>query len=143
MVVARRHSVVVIVCSLALSCCVRQDSSPVGQQNSVPSIGILDDARLAEAKLTWRNQTGLDSSTAVWQQRIESACSEGVWDTQVAVRLADDFLTIDSEGLGWSEIDIETAAKGAANTIWVFALQSCHSEFPGEAVETGPPFKGS
>ncbi len=100
----------------------------------------LTDEEVRPRIVDWVNQTGLVRDDAeVWRARLGEACSQGVWDEDVAARLAD--LYVDQ--------DIAVAMKGvedgpelrdrAAQALWIMAVQVCADDFPAGEIEEGPP----
>ncbi|MCP3934325.1 MAG: hypothetical protein GY708_03015 [Actinomycetia bacterium] len=106
----------------------------------VPDRAPIDTSQLPAAIPTWVNQLGLNQSDPeVWSDRLEQACVQSVWDHEVAIRLAAEFIEQDltesvrAPGLG------EPTDREGAQALWLMAAQVCRDSFPPEAIETGPP----
>ena len=98
------------------------------------------DEELRPTVVTWVNQTGLvRDDAAVWRVRLGEACTQGVWDDDVAARLADLYvdqdLVVAMEGV---EDGPELRAR-AAQALWIMAVQVCGDDFPEGEIEEGPP----
>ncbi len=98
------------------------------------------DEELRPTVVTWVNQTGLvRDDAAVWRVRLGEACTQGVWDEDVAARLADLYvdqdLVVAMEGV---EDGPELRAR-AAQALWIMAVQVCGDDFPEGEIEEGPP----
>ncbi len=91
---------------------------------------------------TWINQLGLvQDDPIIWHTRLVEACTEGVWDPEVALSLADRYMSEDAS----LTADPDASSKGptteeAANALWTMAVQSCRERFPEAALKEGPPF---
>ncbi len=88
---------------------------------------------------TWVNQTGLGQlDPAVWAERLDRACAEGVWDDDVAYRLADEFI---AEDLPLSIQDGAAAPPTgkAAQALWLMAVDYCRADFPAGEIDDGMP----
>lgn len=94
---------------------------------------------LNEAVVIWANQLGLiQPDHEVWATRLKRACDEGVWDDEVAVRLATEFIEEDlplSRRGGGSPPD---PGEGAV-ALWLSAANACRDRFPPGEVDDGPP----
>jgi len=100
--------------------------------------------QFASAAATWINQLGLaQTDDTVWSRRLGMACTEGVWNPDVALRLAQQFidedlaLSVRAAGRGKP-----TAAEGA-KSLWIMAAQVCPEAFPDGAIAAGPSSTGS
>lgn len=99
-----------------------------------------DDGELKVVAQNWVNSLGLTQpDPEVWRERLGIACAEGVWDRDVARRLAAEFI---DEDLPLSrrvpDLGDPTADEGAI-ALWIMAAQVCREAFPPGAIETGPP----
>lgn len=89
---------------------------------------------------TWVNRLGLiQTDPDVWRNRLTDACTEGVWDPDVALELADQYLTDDRETFAGSDDATMPATEEAANALWTMAAQVCRDSFPTGAIDAGPP----
>ena len=90
----------------------------------------------------WVNMVGLAQfHPVVWRDRFDRMCREGVWDPDVAVALASEFIATD--------LDAGTSVRGAglgppsqqdgAFALWSMAVNTCPDRFPDGAIEQGPP----
>lgn len=102
----------------------------------------ISDDQLIPQIATWVNQLGLvQTDTVVWRQRLQRACIEGVWDDEIATRLAEEFiaedlpLSVRSEDLG------PPLVGDAAQALWTMAVNVCRNSFPEGEIEQGPPFR--
>ena len=98
------------------------------------------DEELRPAVVTWVNSTGLvEDDASIWRQRLTEACDQGVWDDDVAERLADRYvdedLAVAMEGVS----DGEELRGMAAQAIWIMAVQVCGDAYPEGEIEDGPP----
>jgi hypothetical protein len=98
------------------------------------------DEQLIQQSGTWVNSLGLaQTDPGTWRTRLERACSEGVWDREVAMELATQFIEEDvavsvrAEGLGMPSVE------DGARALWTMAVNVCRDAFPVGAVEDGPP----
>ena len=89
--------------------------------------------------LDWVNQTGLGQvDPIVWTRRLDRACAEGVWQDDVARRLANEFiaedlpLTLRDEG---AVPNIDEAAQA----LWIMAVNYCRADFPAGDIAEGAP----
>ena len=113
-----------------------------GDQNEPASSEIeITDDRLAAESLLWVNQVGLaQHDPAVWRPRLLRACLEGVWEDEVAMRLAAEFIEEDlvvsvrAEGLG------PPSVESGAQALWIMAVNFCRDSFPEGEIEDGPIF---
>lgn len=91
---------------------------------------------------TWVNQLGLNQTDPTeWRDRLTEACTEGVWDSDVAYELADQYLVEDRDTFaGGDDVALPTTAE-AADTLWTMAMQVCRESFPAGTIDAGPPSK--
>ena len=95
---------------------------------------IVGQSALDGAIATWVNQTGIPQmDRELWTARLDRACAEGVWNDEVAYRLAAEFVVADV-GDG-----VAPAAGEAAPALWLMAVNYCRDQFPAGEVEDGPP----
>ncbi len=101
----------------------------------------ISDEQLIPQISTWVNLVGLaQPDPVVWRGRLERACTEGVWDRQVASQLAEEFIDEDlalsvlAPGLG------PPSVESGAQAIWTMAVNVCRDAFPAGEIEKGPPF---
>lgn len=112
-----------------------------GCGDSTPELE-LDDEQLIQQIGTWTNQMGLlQTDPDVWRQRLARACDEGVWDPEVAVTLAEEFIDEDMPLSVRAGGDTPWAGDGA-QALWVMAVNTCRDAFPDGEIEKGPPFFG-
>lgn len=98
------------------------------------------DEKLGPVVVTWVNQTGLvEDDAAVWRQRLTEACDQGVWDDDVAERLADRYVDEDLGVAMEGVSDGEELRDRAAQALWIMAVQVCRNAFPAGEIEEGPP----
>ena len=103
----------------------------------------LTDRQLDSAIGTWSNQLGLlQESPAVWERRIDEACTKGVWRKNVVVELATRYVDEDA-GLSIGSADTDPVSiERAADALWIITIQVCRELFPPDAIDQGPPFLG-
>jgi hypothetical protein len=90
--------------------------------------------------VTWVNQTGLvRADTGVWRVRLGEACAQGVWNDDVALRLADLYVARDVELAMEGVEDGPKLRERAAEALWIMAVQVCGDDFPEGEIEEGPP----
>lgn len=98
------------------------------------------DEELRPVVLTWVNQTGLvRNDTGVWRVRLGEACAQGVWEEDVAVRLADLYVDQDVELAMEGVEDGPELRNRAAEALWIMSVQVCGDDFPEGEIEEGPP----
>ncbi len=108
---------------------------------SSTSLVEIDESKVALATTMWLNQVGLDQTdVTIWTERLRQACTQGVWDDDVALALAKQFVDQD-QALSLRDPSLgEATATEAATSLWIMAVQACRDEFPPGAIEGGPPF---
>ncbi len=96
------------------------------------------DEEFEQHALTWVNTLGLAQTDAgVWRGRLATACVEGVWEPEVARRLAAEYIAEDlavsirAEGTGAPDV------HDAAQALWIMAIQVCRDSFPPGASPPG------
>lgn len=98
------------------------------------------DEELRPAVVTWVNGTGLvEDDPAVWRQRLTEACDQGVWEDDVAERLADRYVDEDLDVAMEGVSDGRELRERAAQTLWIMSVQVCGDEFPEGEIDEGPP----
>ena len=98
------------------------------------------DEELGPAVVTWVNQTFLvEDDIDLWRQRLTEACDQGVWDDEVAERLADRYVDDDLDAAMEGVSDSEELRGRAAQALWIMAVQVCRDDFPEGEIEEGPP----
>lgn len=98
------------------------------------------DEELRPVVVTWVNQTGLVRDDAgVWRGRLGEACAQGVWDEDVAARLADLYVDQDIAVAMEGVEDGPELRDRAAQALWIMAVQVCGGDFPEGEIEEGPP----
>ena len=98
------------------------------------------DEVLRPAVVTWVNGTGLvEDDPAVWRQRLTAACDQGVWEDDVAERLADRYVDEDLDVAMESVSDGPELRERAAQTLWIMSVQVCGDGFPEGEIDEGPP----
>lgn len=94
----------------------------------------------------WVNQLSLNQlDPAVWRNRFDRMCGEGVWNPDVALALSGEFIDTDlnagasvrSENIG------PPLAEDGAVALWLMAVNTCRDRFPQGAIEQGPPTFGT
>ncbi len=101
-------------------------------------IEITDD-ELAIQIPNWPNQIGLgQTDVQVWRHRLQRSCAEGVWDHDVAERLAAEFIEEDLPLSLRGDDSVPDVVIGA-QALWLMARNACGELFPPEAIEQGPP----
>lgn len=107
------------------------------------SSGVLADVNDEEIESvagTWVNQLGLmQTDPNLWRDRLADACTEGVWDPDVAFELADRYVTEDRETFAGGDDAALPAPAEAADTLWTMAVQVCRDSFPAGTIDAGPP----
>ena len=110
-----------------------------GCGDSTPELEF-DEEQLVQEIQTWPNFVGLlQTDPDVWRQRLVRACTEGVWETEVAVALAEEFIGEDmvvSVRAGGDTPPVEMGAQA----LWLMAVNVCRDSFPDGEIEEGPPF---
>ncbi|MBT8213422.1 MAG: hypothetical protein KJN71_09775 [Acidimicrobiia bacterium] len=96
---------------------------------------------LENAKAAWINTLGIDQpSPVIWQQRVDRACVDGVWNDEVLFGLSAEFFEADIEaGLSRAAGGSTPTATDAADALWLIAVQLCRDRFPDDSIELGPP----
>lgn len=98
------------------------------------------DEELRPVVLTWVNGTGLVRDDAgVWRVRLGEACGQGVWQEDVAVRLADLYVGRDIAVAMEGVEDGPELRERAAQALWIMAVQVCGDDFPEGEIDEGPP----
>lgn len=98
----------------------------------------VSDRKIESVAGTWVNQVGLSQTDpTMWRERLTEACTEGVWDPEVASELADRYVTEDRTAFAGG--DDVPATGDAAGALWTMAVQVCRDSFPAGAVHAGPP----
>ena len=98
------------------------------------------DEELRPVLLTWVNSTGLARDDAgAWRVRLGEACAQGVWDEDVAVRLADLYVDRDIDLAMEGVEDGPELRQRAAQALWIMTVQVCGDDFPDGEIEEGPP----
>ena len=100
-------------------------------EGSPISIDINIDQDLLKDKVTtWVQDFGTEQTDpAVWEDRLERACGEGVWDLSVAKDLAAEFVTEDLRDVaGGGELD-PSVAEEAAESLQEMARNACPEKF--------------
>ncbi len=98
------------------------------------------DEQLRPAVVTWVNTTGLVEDDAdLWRQRLAEACDQGVWDDDIAGRLADRYVDEDLDVAMEGVTEGEELRHRAAQALWIMAVQVCGDDFPEGEIEEGPP----
>ena len=106
-----------------------------------------DPVRLTQTEraevLTWEEATdSTQVDEVVWRSRYDEMCGQGVWQPEVGLRLADEYLAQDIAA-GFAEDDgspgYETARYGAY-ALWLMAAETCPDTFPIDVLVAGPPF---
>ncbi len=89
---------------------------------------------------TWLNQIGLAQfDPDLWTARLDLACEEGVWDDEVAGRLAAGFV-LEDESVSVRSSDAGPVDQdAAAQALWIMAVNHCRGLFPEGEIEQGPP----
>ena len=111
----------VLLCLLVVAC---GEDSPI-------SIDIDIDRDLLEDKVTsWVKDFGTEQTDPeVWEERLDRACGEGVWDLSVARDLAVEFVTEDLRGAAAGEGLDSAAATEAAEALQEMARDACPEKF--------------
>jgi len=92
------------------------------------------------ATQTWINQLGLvETDPVIWTQRLQRACTAGVWNDDVGLALASEFIAADLDKSARSPSAAEPTAAEGANSLWIMAAQVCPDEFPPGEFAAGPP----
>lgn len=138
---SRRVAVVGVVFLLLLSACTTGRDASVDM--NLPRVEIeMGDEELRSVYSTWINQLGLVQDNAgVWRVRLSDACTQGVWNPDVALDLAQRYLDEDqplsAAPQGGSE---SPSVEEAAGALWLMAAQTCRDRFPEAVLQEGPPF---
>jgi hypothetical protein len=110
-----------------------------GCGDSTPEIDVSDEQLTLQAG-TWVNNLGLlQTDPDVWRQRLVRACTEGVWEPEVAVELGEEFIDEDMVLSVRAGGDTPRAEEGA-QALWLIAVNVCRDSFPDGEIEKGPPF---
>ncbi|HVR33206.1 MAG TPA: hypothetical protein VMS74_10930, partial [Acidimicrobiia bacterium] len=89
---------------------------------------------------TWVNQLGLvQTDPNEWRDRLTDACTDGVWNPDVALDLADQYLAEDREAFAGGDDAALPATTEAATALWTMAAHVCRDSFPAGAIDAGPP----
>lgn len=100
----------------------------------------VSDDEIESVAVTWVNQLGLTQTDSnVWRDRLTAACTEGVWDPDVAFELADQYLVEDRETFAGVDDAAPPTTAEAADTLWTMAVQVCRDAFPPGTIDAGPP----
>jgi hypothetical protein len=100
----------------------------------------LTDEQITPVAATWVNQTGLfRDEPGVWRVRLTEACTQRVWDDDVAVRLAERYVTDDMDFAMEGVEDGRELRDRASQALWIMAVQVCGDSFPEGEIEEGPP----
>ena len=100
----------------------------------------LTDEELRPTVANWVNMTGLNQDdTSVWRTRLTEACADGVWDDDVAHRLAEKYVSEDLDLALEGVQDSEVLRDDAAQALWLMARQVCPDDFPEGEIDDGPP----
>jgi len=109
-----------------------------GGNPSGSQIEITDD-ELAIQIPNWPNFIGLGQiDPDVWRQRLQRSCAEGVWDHEVAERLAAEFIQEDLPLSVRGDDSVPETVAGA-QALWLMARNSCGELVPPGTIEKGPP----
>lgn len=107
---------------------------------SEPSKIEIADEQLIPQISTWVNNLGLaQTDPVVWRQRLERACTEGVWEREVARRLAQEFINEDQVVSVRAEGLDPPSVEDGAQSLWIMAVNVCRDLFPNGEIEDGPP----
>jgi len=110
-----------------------------GCGDSTPELEI-NEEQLVQQIPNWPNSVGLlQTDLDVWRQRLVRACTEGVWETEVAVALAGEFIDEDMVLSVRAGGDTPSVEMGAS-ALWLMAVNVCRDSFPDGEIEEGPPF---
>ncbi|HEC08770.1 MAG TPA: hypothetical protein ENI86_04260 [Acidimicrobiales bacterium] len=117
-----------------------ENTAGTGSTSVVTTADTFDMAALPPGTLeSWRNNTGLEiKPDDVWAKRIATACSEGVWEPDVAERLAKEYAAED--GATSEQLADTSYLESAAAGLWQVAVAACHDSFPPDTLERGPNF---
>ncbi len=86
----------------------------------------------------WPNMVGLGQvDPEIWTNRMNRACTEGVWDDDVARRLAEDFITEDLPHT-LRDDGVRPPTDEAAQALWLMAVNYCRADFPAGEIQDGP-----
>lgn len=86
----------------------------------------------------WPNMVGLGQvDPEIWTNRMNRACTEGVWDDDVARRLAEDFITEDLPHT-LRDDGVRPPTDEAAQALWMMAVNYCRADFPAGEIQDGP-----
>lgn len=100
----------------------------------------VSDQEIENVAGNWVNQLGLmQIDPNVWRDRLTEACTEGVWDSDVAFELADRYLAADREAFAGADDTALPATVEAADAVWTMAVQVCRDSFPAGTIDAGPP----
>lgn len=97
------------------------------------------DQEIETVAATWVNQLGLmQTDTREWRERLTDACTEGVWDLDVAFELTDRYLAEGETSAGGDTASLPATVE-AADVLWTMAVQVCRDSFPAGTIDAGPP----
>lgn len=100
----------------------------------------ISDEQLNSQVDTWVNQLGLaQTDPDLWRERLERACTEGVWHSDIAMQLAEEFIEEDlAASVRGEGLDPPTVESGA-QALWLMGVNVCRDAFPDGEIENGPP----
>lgn len=89
---------------------------------------------------TWVNSLGLvQLDPDIWRIRLNRACGEGVWEEDVALELATEFIAEDLLLSHRSPDMGDPTLLEGTQALWIMARQVCGDRFPEGTIEAGPP----
>lgn len=116
-----KSRLIILVALVAVAC---GEGSPI-------SINIeIDQELLKDRVSTWVEDFGTEnSSPEVWEDRLDRACGEGVWDFAVAKDLAVEFVTEDLRDAASGDGLDPSTAEDAAAALQEMARDACPEKF--------------
>lgn len=83
---------------------------------------------------TWVNKTGLAGpSLEEWKKRLLEACQLPIWEKDMALALAEEYVDIDGGDSGNPDL-----VDSARQALWTMSVQVCRKDFPQSALDAGP-----
>lgn len=96
------------------------------------------DEMISQAAITWVNTTGLNrTDVEVWRTRLARACTEGVWEPEVARSLAAEFIETDLDVSIRGEGAVAPDLDDVAMSLWIMARPLCPDAFPDGSTPVG------
>jgi hypothetical protein len=96
---------------------------------------VIDERTIGDAA-AWATGIGLvQLDPAVWETRLEQACAEGVWEQEVAERLAAGFIAEDLATVEQVDGILDPTPEAGAQMLWIMSERYCGETFPPGAID--------